>query len=501
MLHFKVCLIALYQKWITDRWPGSYVEITVMNTTSIRLALNNMLESPEDTERQPQESLYHSHLQPVQAHAKPSKQVNLLVQLDGKGVCGIRNVAGTRIIATGLDPRKKYKLRITHMGGANATGGLLEFEGIWVDKPYPQLPKDVVPISVTTESVLGNTVYDREDSKVRQKRQQLVEKGVNSRKIIEIVAPDIPVSLGSNDNRTERILDIVHIWYNQLQAVLPVDTITLPTSKLTLVPSTQPGVTISDIFFRSGPPASPHFLRPWSFKSYVPSVLILQLGLVDFMAFFADEENHNKHAVDKFTNEFVNACVRFVRTIRKTAYPSGSTSGPWMSSAASQEDGTYIYNSAPSTLPIFLMAPFSASCHFISKRMTFDRLISDALSQVASTLQADGDKSTFWIDTTGWLNPNDFLTKDTNSSTSQPPQSSPLTRVGNDKVARLLAAHICPYVNDRKEPEAGATENCPFDRYDHYLGNVYLPQDVEFDRAMLERKIATIKERFGVGHV
>jgi hypothetical protein len=298
------------------------------------------------------------------------------------------------------------------------------------------------------------------------------------------------------------MVDVWNTWYNRLQAALPVDTVMIPTANLSLMPSTQSGVvTISDLFFRSGPPSTPHFLRPWSFKLYGPSVLILQLGLIDFVTFFSDEKNNNKHAVDKFTNDFVNLCVKYVRTIRKSAYPLGWTSSsgrPWGPSVALQEqDGSYIYNSAPSTLPIFLMTPFSASRHFVTNKITLDRFVSNALSQVASTLQADGDKSTFWIDTSGWLDSEkDFVTHSVNPSSAY---YHPLTRVGNDKVARLLADHICPYIHDTGGTAGSATAaKCPFDRYDHYLGNVYLPQDVDFDRAVLERKVATIKERFKI---
>jgi len=107
--------------------------------------------------------------------------------------------------------------------------------------------------------------------------------------------------------------------------------------------------------------------------------------------------------------------------------------------------------------------------------------------------QADGDKSTFWIDTTGWLDHKTDFWRVAGNDTSSPDRLF-LTPSADDKVARLLADHLCPYLGN---PDLGG-EDCPFDRYDNYLGNVYLPQDVEFDTAVLERKIATIKERFQV---
>ncbi len=163
-------------------------------------------------------------------------------------------------------------------------------------------------------------------------------------------------------------------------------------------------------------------------------------------------------------------------------------------------DGTYIYNSAPSTLPIFLVAPFSASRRFVTKKIKLDEVISAALQQVVSTLQADGDKATFWIDTTGWLcHKTDFIPPDSETPVpEQPKMQRMLTPLANYKVSCLLADHICPYIYDGSKIDGfnGMDKQCQFRRYDNYLGNVYLPQNVEFDRAVLERKIARIKERF-----
>jgi hypothetical protein len=129
-----------------------------------------------------------------------------------------------------------------------------------------------------------------------------------------------------------------------------------------------------------------------------------------------------------------------------------------------------------------------------------DRVINDALQRVVDVLQADGDKSTFWIDTMGWLNhKEDFDVHGGDCPLNQGNRPHRLLkRSSGRKVASLLWDHICPYIQRNKRDDGGKAKECPFERYDNYLGNVYLPQVVELDRAVLERKIATIKERFKI---
>lgn len=454
-------------------------------------------------------NVHHSDLQPAGSESKPSPKVTLIFQLGDERTYATENGAMFLQIATDLDPQKKYKLKIIHMGGANGTDGVIEFEGIWLDKPSSGARGISPSVKSRTKSCLGKLLPHEEniDSNPPSKMGEIQAK----RRVVEIVTSETPFHKFETNHGQKDFEEMIprsdDIWYNQLQSLSDADTVVLSTSTTGLMASAGSVATVKDLFFRTGPPGTIHFPRPWSFKTYSPSVLILQLGLVDFVSFFSEPKNRNKRALDKFSNDFVDACIGFIRTIRATAYPFDSTSRPGGGEVMDlQDDGSYIYNSAPSTLPIFLITPFSATRYFVTRKLKLDRVISNALSQVSMTLQAHGGKSTFWVDTSGWLDPNDdFEGSHYNSS----PEASVMTDFGNFKVASLLADHLCPYIVENKNGPGdlisisqrlatGDNGSCPFDRYDNYLGNVYLPKDVEFDRAMLERKIEMVKERFNL---
>ncbi|KAK5458153.1 hypothetical protein LTS15_004232 [Exophiala xenobiotica] len=484
---------------------GSYLELTVTGTTSMLLSLNNVKPVPKTAaDSAENQETGHSNLRPVGSQAKPSDQVSLMFELNGEKIMTVVSARGIGSVADDLDPRKKYKLRVTHMRGPNSTEGVLEFDGIWVDKPIvedgesSEQDESSSPTHNTTGGVLLDPALVDEDDKPQTRRDKTG--AAEKKRTIEILTSETPICPISRDETGATIEARTGVWYNQLRASHAVDIVTIPTMDLSMLPSNEPAITIPDLFFKSGPPGTDHFLRPWSFKSYSPSVLVLQLGLTDFMTFLSEKKNRNDHAREQFINDFVTAYVKFIRTIRRTAYPFDSSALTSNARIDFNHDDTYIHNSAPSTLPIFLISPFSASRRFITKKTRMDRVINDALQRVVDVLQADGDKSTFWIDTTGWLNhKDDFDVHGGDCPLNQGNRPHRLLkRSSGRKVASLLWDHICPYIQRNKRDDGSKAKECPFERYDNYLGNVYLPQDVEVDRAVLERKIATIKERFKI---
>lgn len=478
---------------------GSYLEIALTNTTSVYCDLNNIPIRDEDNgkrtlvDRDPN----HAVLQPATTRQIPSRQVSLLVQIN-QDVYGFEDASGIIQIAEALDPARTYTLKITHLGRPNGLSGAVEINGIWVDKPSePEQVKGA--IAPLTKTVLRNPLLPRD------KARNVIKASVSGwrvqeRKTIEIVTPETalsPFEEGEDEGLNNARLSI---WSDHLRTSLSLDTVLVPTANLGLLPYEDSPTTISDVFSRSGPLSTPHFSRPWTFKSYRPSVLILQLGLVDFTQFFTDKKNHGDHAINQFKAEFKTAVIRFIHNIRATAYPYDPTMK--QSGLGVQGDGSYSYNSAPSTLPIFLLAPFTASRRFVTKKQKLHTVISDVLSQVASTLQSEGDKSTFWIDTSGWLDSRvDFATRTNFTSGRTRLDIAMLTPFANYKVASLLADHLCPYLKMPSAKLSGPSNDCEFDRYDNYLGDVYIPQDVDFNRAMLERKIAIIKGRFKVDSI
>ncbi|KIX98112.1 uncharacterized protein Z520_06192 [Fonsecaea multimorphosa CBS 102226] len=490
---------------------GSSVEMLIANTTSLYVSLNNLnsASKQQQPERLDAREIYHSELRSINARA--SDPVSLVVSIEGHNTYWVEAAGLVVPIVQDLDPREMYRVRLTHMGGPNSTNGILEFEGLWLGKATSAYASAASSTSNKISSPARLLPFGEGLDRLSNNEADTPQRG---RKVVEIVTSEVSVlamnhlhpALQNNSN------DRVDDWYKEL------DTVILDTTGIGLLPTQESGLSVRDQFFRAGPPGTKAFARPWNFKLYSPSVLLLQLGLEDFVAFFSSATKGkpvvNKHALAKYTNEFVNAYVKLIQAIRANAYPFNPEATP-TTTHLDEDDGSYIYNSAPSTLTIFLLTPFSAARHSVTKKLKLDRVISSALAQVVSTVQAEGDKSTFWIDTTGWLDAEtDFESSrpSSNSPEQSPPLSPPssasfvLNSAGISKVATVLADHLCPYIgpspNSHGSSPEGATparpSPCPFDRYDNYLGNVYLPTDVDFDRTLLEHKIELIKQKFNL---
>lgn len=387
-------------------------------------------------------------------------------------------------IAQDLVPQKEYTFRVTHLGhAASWREETCEFEGLWLDRPASLTVKSTLSINSTV-----NATLDTLDSFTDGHSQQGHPAPARKKPVIELVTSEYPGFLGDENpldlDTIELVTARVSGWYTLLEEALSADVVLIPTGERQLTQEPK----LSDLFFRSGPCGSSLWSRPWSFTTYQPTALILQLGNADFVDFFYEKENANKHALAGFTNEFVDKCVNFIRSIRSNAYP--------LQSAAKEEDGSYIYNSAPSTLPIFLLPPFSSRRWYVTRKLTLHKIISDALAEVAAALKAEGDKSTHWIDTTGWLDPKEDFEPEWNYNRRNGPH--PLTIEADGDMANFLADHICPFIERAAATDSsggGALGDCAFDSYDSYLGNVYLPKDMAFERTVLERKIQAIKNK------
>ena len=227
----------------------------------------------------------------------------------------------------------------------------------------------------------------------------------------------------------------------------------------------------------------------------------------------------SSHAINQFTTTFVQQYTSFVSAIRSTAYPYHS---PYITQqhGTLAVDASFTYNSAPSTLPIFLLTPLTPS-----KRL--HRLLSHAVSQSVNALQAQGDKSTFWLDTSGWLTEKDFAKSSNNpkeeqSSNDQNRNPANITAVrtltaeAHRQIAEYLADHLCPYLSTRNTPltltfsntataplasseELSAEAACPFSKYDNYLGNLYVPIEADISKMLEGTQNRACQEVFGDG--
>ena len=113
-------------------------------------------------------------------------------------------------------------------------------------------------------------------------------------------------------------------------------------------------------------------------------------------------------------------------------------------------------------------------------------------------LRADGDKSVFWLDTSGWLDADLAVDENSNDNPSQdffldrsarPQPKWRLTEQGNQRVAIFLHLHTCRYL-------AGVQGRCAFLPPEVYQGRVFDPEEANFDRWVEDEKERKLKKLF-----
>jgi len=166
--------------------------------------------------------------------------------------------------------------------------------------------------------------------------------------------------------------------------------------------------------------------------------------------------------------------VSLIKAVRTLAYPKHPNI------VQSERSGTpgMIPNSAPATIPIFVMRPLRGQ-------------LEQATQNVVARLRADGDKSVFWLDTSGWLdldpeaedNANFFLDETVNSPRHR------LTEQGNQRVAIFLHMHTCRYLAEDEK-------KCAFLPHEVYQGKVFNEEEARFDKYLEDAKEMKLKKLF-----
>ena len=135
----------------------------------------------------------------------------------------------------------------------------------------------------------------------------------------------------------------------------------------------------------------------------------------------------------------------------------------------------------PALIPIFIMRSFRGHLEHSTRT-------------VVNRVRADGDKSVFWLDTSGWLEigDGDSPTEDFFLDEGVTPGKWRLTERGNQKVSIFLHAHVCRYLS-----EDGSL--CPFLPPEVYKGKVFDPKEADFDRYTQKEKENKLKEIFWDG--
>lgn len=183
------------------------------------------------------------------------------------------------------------------------------------------------------------------------------------------------------------------------------------------------------------------------------------------------------------SDRFLKAYIKFIKSVRRIQYHAPRQTTP------NQHPFTngYAYNSAPPTVPIFILRPFTGNMEHESQL-------------VVQRLHKEGDRAVIWVDTTGWLDVpqhgwntgnEDFEPrKDPDNDDGEDQRTDwQLTTSAHRKVASFLQLHLCLYLALDIAP-------CPFLRHDTYVGKVYLPQSAMFEMGLEDSKRRKLKQKF-----
>jgi hypothetical protein len=110
----------------------------------------------------------------------------------------------------------------------------------------------------------------------------------------------------------------------------------------------------------------------------------MNIGNSDWDSFQAHTKEYNK-TLSEFSVNFEQTYIAMIKAIRTLAYPRYSTT--------TIDSSRYAYSpqNSGAGIPIFIMRPFRGQ-------------LEQATHAVVDRLRMEGDKSLFWLDTSGWLN-------------------------------------------------------------------------------------------------
>ncbi|MCJ1283059.1 hypothetical protein MMC26_002386 [Xylographa opegraphella] len=499
---------------IDGTFSGVYFDLNVVNTTTVFLSLRN---APTTQDLAPPSALSTKANQKPAINVKPghlsfrhsplldipAPPVSLLARVDQEEYVLLPNSSLlVSIRDNDLDPHLEHRIRVIVPLMDDDGNGVIQLEGVWLSK-YGRLAR--VKGSLLDEDLADEDSLYAESAKVGAKHQEELKELLRSnlpdnsedlkeeesesvtfsleyrKKILEIItdAPGSPCgrNRGKRKGGSEGLLAGVMGWEYLLGEMFGVDHVAVGVDGMCLTQDCIGAVGtpsgLGDVFFRSGPPQSAYFEHPWMFHSYIPDVLVLNLGSSDAASFAAHESEYTKSAWD-LSAAFEDTYVSLVRALRQLAYPKH----PAVVHSERTTSSGIVSPGTPAVIPIFIMRPFRGE-------------LEHATQGVVSRLRADGDKAVFWLDTSGWLADVDDETDNEDfyiDDTVTPPVWR-LTEQGNQRVAIFLHVHVCRYLAD-------LGDKCAFLPPNVYQGKVFDPEAANLDRYLENDKEKKLKELF-----
>ncbi|KAM0123936.1 hypothetical protein ACHAP3_010740 [Botrytis cinerea] len=466
-------------------FPGIYLDIAFNGSSTILISLHNKDQQAyfkrTDARNKTATSAF-----PALLDDKSAEPISLLAQVDDEEYVILPNATSLVVVRTNdLDPHSPHIIRIiAPMIGRDAIE-TFQFTGVWIDENGQLIPVQN-PMSVSTLPFSERNVENGELGISINAVDGGFPENASRRKMLEILT-DLPGSMTGLDRRKHQIasnvangiLGGVMGWEYLTGEMFGSDHVTIGMDGMCLLQDCIGGrgspAGLADVFFQSGPLGSGQYAQPWLFQSYIPDVMILNIGNADWESFRIYNEEYNMTTWE-LSVLFEKTYVSLIKAIRTLAYPKYS--------GTMAEVSQYDYPQHRAVdIPIFVMRPFRGQ-------------LEQATHSVVDRLQFEGDKSVFWLDTSGWLNTNinfegrsedqDFFLDE-----GSPRKEWRLTERGNQRVAILLHMHVCGYL-------AQEADKCAFLAPEAYQGGNLDPVAIHFDEYMRDEKERRLKKLFWV---
>ncbi|KAF7952515.1 uncharacterized protein EAE97_002012 [Botrytis byssoidea] len=464
-------------------FPGIYLDIAFNRSSTILISLHNKDQQPHVKRTNARNKTAASVFLPLSDNTS-AEPISLLARVDDEEYVILPNATSLVAIRTkDLDPQSPHIIRIIAPMIGRDIIETFQFLGVWIDENGQLIPVQN-PMSTT------NLPFSERDVENEELGLTIsaVDSGLNApqRKMLEILT-DLPGSMTGLDRRKQRvayniangILGGVMGWEYLTGDMFGSDHVTIGMDGMCLLQDCIGGrgspAGLADVFFQSGPLGSGQYAQPWIFQSYVPDVMILNIGNADWESFRIYNEDYNMTTWE-LSVLFEETYVSLIKAIRTLAYPKYS--------GTMAEVSQYDYPQYRAVdIPIFVMRPFRGQ-------------LEQATHSVVDRLQFEGDKSIFWLDTSGWLNTDVNFEGQSEDQDFFLDEESPrkewrLTEKGNQRVAILLHMHVCRYL-------AQEVNKCAFLAPEAYQGGNLDPVAMHFDQYMRDEKERRLKKLFWV---
>ncbi|TGO48731.1 hypothetical protein BCON_0231g00140 [Botryotinia convoluta] len=466
-------------------FPGIYLDIAFNGSSTILLSLHNKDQQGHVKRIDARNKTAASGFPPLLDNTSAGP-ISLLAQVDDEEYVILPNATSLVAIRTkDLDPQSPHIIRIIAPMIGRDIIETFQFLGVWIDENGQLIPVQN-PMSTTNLPFSERDVENEELGLSINAVDDVLPENASRRKMLEILT-DLPGSMTGLDRRKHRIasnvangiLGGVMGWEYLTGEMFGSDHVTVGMDGMCLLQDCIGGrgspAGLADVFFQSGPLGSGQYAQPWLFQSYVPDVMILNIGNADWESFRIYNEDYNMTTWE-LSVLFEETYVSLIKAIRTLAYPKYS--------GTMAEVSQYDYPQHRAVdIPIFVMRPFRGQ-------------LEQATHSVVDRLQFEGDKSVFWLDTSGWLNTDinfegrsedqDFFLDE-----GSPRKEWRLTEKGNQRVAILLHMHVCRYL-------AQEADKCAFLAPEAYQGGNLDPVAMHFDEYMRDEKERRLKKLFWV---